>query len=99
MAAAGADREKVMGLDTVELVIAFEEKFGVSIPDEDASQLTTPCKVTEYIVGKVGGRSLDREQVAAIVRQVVENQIATSDFSDDDHFVNDMNLDRGFWRR
>ncbi len=28
-------------LDTVELVMAFEEEFGVDIPDEDAEQMRT----------------------------------------------------------
>ena len=28
-------------LDTVELVMAFEEEFGAEIPDEDAEKLTT----------------------------------------------------------
>lgn len=97
MVGVGGDR-KDMGLDTVELLMAFEEKFGISIPDEAATRLTTPRKVTDYITSKVGDRGMTREQVAAIVRQVIENQTATSNFSDDDHFVNDMNLDGG-WKR
>ena len=28
-------------LDTVELVMAFEEEFGIDIPDEDAEQMRT----------------------------------------------------------
>ncbi|OGL20799.1 MAG: acyl carrier protein, partial [Candidatus Rokubacteria bacterium RIFCSPLOWO2_12_FULL_71_19] len=28
-------------LDTVELVMAFEEEFGIEIPDEDAEKITT----------------------------------------------------------
>jgi len=28
-------------LDTVELVMAFEEEFGLEIPDEDAEKITT----------------------------------------------------------
>ncbi|MDT4955712.1 MAG: Acyl-carrier [Acidobacteriota bacterium] len=98
MADAGVGR-KIMGLDTVELVMAFEEKLGVSIPDEDAPQLTTPRKVIDYIVNKVGSRGMTREQVAVIVRQVIEDRTAIYDFSDDDDFVNDMNLDRSCWRR
>jgi hypothetical protein len=82
-----------MGLDVVELVMAFEEEFGISIPDAEAPELTTPRKVTDYIVEKVAGRGMSREQVAARVRRVVEKQTATYDFSDDDHFVYDMHLD------
>jgi Phosphopantetheine attachment site len=87
-----------MGLDTVELLMAFEEKFGISIPDQDATRLTTPRKVTDYIVSKIGDRGMAREQAAAIVRQVIEKQTSTYDFSDDDDFVNDINLDRSWWR-
>ena len=36
-------------LDTVELVMAFEEEFGIEIPDEDAEKLTTVKQVIEYI--------------------------------------------------
>ena len=36
-------------LDTVELVMALEEKFGVSIPDEDAEKITTVGEAVEYI--------------------------------------------------
>ena len=36
-------------LDTVELVMAFEEEFGAEIPDEDAEQLQTVGDVVKYI--------------------------------------------------
>jgi acyl carrier protein len=39
-------------LDTVELVMAFEEEFGAEIPDEDAEKLTTVGKVIEYLKSK-----------------------------------------------
>ena len=39
-------------LDTVELVMAFEEEFGAEIPDEDAEKLTSVGKVLEYLAGK-----------------------------------------------
>lgn len=39
-------------LDTVELVMAFEEEFSAEIPDEDAEKLTTVGSVTEYLKGK-----------------------------------------------
>jgi len=39
-------------LDTVELVMAFEEAFGAEIPDEDAEKLTTVGAVNEYLKSK-----------------------------------------------
>lgn len=36
-------------LDIVELVMAFEEKFGLEIPDEDFQSLVTVGKAVEYL--------------------------------------------------
>ena len=41
-------------LDTVELVMAFEEEFGIDIPDEDAEKITTVKDAVGYINGKKG---------------------------------------------
>jgi acyl carrier protein len=39
-------------LDTVELVMAFEEEFGAEIPDEDAEKLVSVGAVNEYLKSK-----------------------------------------------
>jgi len=39
-------------LDTVELVMAFEEEFGIEIPDEDAEKITTVGDAVKYIEEK-----------------------------------------------
>ena len=36
-------------LDTVELVMAFEEEFGIEIPDEDAEKITRVKEAIDYI--------------------------------------------------
>lgn len=36
-------------LDTVELVMAFEEEFDLEIPDEDAEKITTVHDAVNYI--------------------------------------------------
>ena len=57
----GVDAEKVTegasfiddlgadSLDTVELVMAFEEEFGLEIPDEDAEKITRVKEAVSYI--------------------------------------------------
>jgi len=39
-------------LDTVELVMALEEEFGIEIPDEDAEKILTVGKALDYIKEK-----------------------------------------------
>lgn len=39
-------------LDTVELVMAFEEEFGIEIPDEDAEKIKTVGEAIKYIEEK-----------------------------------------------
>lgn len=41
-------------LDTVELVMAFEEEFGTEIPDEDAEKIQTVGDAIKYIEEKSG---------------------------------------------
>ena len=57
----GIDESKVIGeakfiddlgadsLDTVELVMAFEEKFGIEIPDDAAETILTVQNAIDYI--------------------------------------------------
>ncbi len=40
-------------LDTVELVMAFEEEFDIEIPDEDAEKIRSVTEATEYVKKKV----------------------------------------------
>ena len=40
-------------LDTVELVMEFEDEFEISIPDEDAEKIQTVGAASEYIMSKL----------------------------------------------
>ncbi len=42
-------------LDTVELVMAFEEEFEIDIPDEDAEQMRTVGDAISYIASHTQG--------------------------------------------
>ncbi|MDI6729667.1 MAG: acyl carrier protein [Thermodesulfovibrionales bacterium] len=41
-------------LDTVELVMAFEEAFNIEIPDEDAEKIAKVKDAIDYIKNKIG---------------------------------------------
>ncbi|MDX8376684.1 MAG: acyl carrier protein [Mariprofundales bacterium] len=41
-------------LDIVELVMAFEEEFGVEIPDDDAEDILSVQNAIDYIANKQG---------------------------------------------
>ena len=43
-------------LDTVELVMALEEEFGLEIPDEDAEKITRVREAVEYIQANAKGK-------------------------------------------
>lgn len=43
-------------LDTVELVMALEEEYGVEIPDEDAEKLATVGDAIKYIEEKLASK-------------------------------------------
>ena len=62
----GADKAKISrdtsfvddlnadSLDTVELVMEFEDEFETSIPDEEAEKIQTVGQAIDYIVANVG---------------------------------------------
>lgn len=47
-------------LDTVELVMEFEDEFDISIPDEDAEKIQTVGAAIDYIKNVVQSRSQEK---------------------------------------
>lgn len=43
-------------LDTVELVMALEDEFGMDIPDEEAEKLTTVGKALDYVLAHLSNK-------------------------------------------
>lgn len=70
-----------MGLETVELVIRFEEAFGITISDEAASRLITPREVTDFIATQVAVADRDAclsQQAFYFLRRGFSNQLHLS---------------------
>ena len=44
-------------LDIVELVMAFEEEFGIEIPDEEAEKISNVSEAVEYIEHNTGDQN------------------------------------------
>ena len=44
-------------LDTVELVMAFEEEFGIEIPDEEAEKISNVKEAVDYIQNNAGDQN------------------------------------------
>jgi acyl carrier protein len=44
-------------LDIVELVMAFEEEFGIEIPDEEAEKISNVREAIEYIEANAGDQN------------------------------------------
>jgi acyl carrier protein len=88
-----------MGLDLVELVIRFEEAFGIDIPDKVAADLTTPRKVNEYIFSQLTEsceRTCLTQQAFYFLRAkfVTPLNISRSDFKPDTRLEDLVPLDR-----
>ena len=50
-------------LDTVELIMQFEEEFGIEIPDEDAEGLLSVGQAVDYIDQKLNKSNSCREEL------------------------------------
>ena len=45
---------KADSLDVVELIMAFEDETGLTVPDEDVMELKTLCAICDYIEKRIG---------------------------------------------
>ena len=90
-----------MGLDSVELVMAFEEAFGVPIPDADAQKMLTPRAVIDFVESYRGLDSLlppqnkpTRPEIAETVKRLVIEQLGIPEavYDENKEFVRDFGM-------
>ena len=90
-----------MGLDSVELVMAVEEEFGISISDADAQKMLTPKEVINFVESRRGLVSLpqpkgnpSRTEIAKTVKRLVIEQLGIPEavYGEDKEFVRDLGM-------
>ena len=86
-----------MGLDTVELVMSFEESFHLEIPDGLAEKMLTPADVIAFVESQLRQRPEDqiRPLIAEIVRLLTIRQLGIKPkrYREDATFVGDLGAD------
>ena len=87
-----------MGLDSVELVMEFEDVFELEIPNEDAEQLQTVGDVTDWVFRYLeqDQRPQSRDAVFATVCEITREQCgvpADQALTEDTAFLNDLGID------
>jgi len=85
-----------MGLDSVELVMAFEDAFELEIPNAEAERMQTIGLTTDLITARLlaMGRPMARDRVLAMVCVVTADQCGTTldRLTEDTSFINDLGL-------
>jgi acyl carrier protein len=87
-----------VGLDSVELVMAVEEHFGISIPDGEASTLVTVGKLHAWVVNelrRLSRPSVNPSVVFAELRELICDQLGISPdrIVREARFVQDLQID------
>ena len=93
-------------LDSVEVLIALEEVFDVTISDAEAAAMTTPRDVIDWLLPRVCNKEPNekarhflqgqqigvwqREQVSSVVRAIIVEHTGTKAFDEDSSFRSDI---------
>lgn len=83
-----------MGLDSVELILALEEAFGLKIPNEHAAQLVTVGAIHTYIRDNAPGATSHPDLWNAVL-DVMERELGVerARLVPDAHLVRDLGVD------
>jgi acyl carrier protein len=85
-----------MGMDTVELVMAVEEEFSMTIPNDVAATLDTAGKLYEYVILNHGiDGDLNEDQIWNKLVDVIIRQLGVrrEEVKKESNFVYDLGVD------
>ena len=87
----------LMGLESVELIMAIEDEFGVTIPTEDAPQLAVLGEMHAFIIRELQqqGRSPDESKVWKRLQKMVVEQLGVrpEEVTSEAHLFKDLGAD------
>lgn len=83
---------KFMGLDSVELVMAIEEEFGIEIEDAAAETMQTPRIMIDYISMRCPDR--ERGAIAERVQEIIIEELCidAAIYREDADFIKDFGM-------
>ena len=86
-----------MGLESVEIVMAVEEEFGIRIPDERAAELATVGDMLDFVLIALRqrGEVPDETAIWEHLRAVIVDQIGVplEDVTRNARFIQDLGVD------
>ena len=87
----------LMGMDSVELVMAIEKEFGISIPDSDAAGLVIVGDMHAYIAKAAAklGHPMNESMVWDSLKRLIVEQIGVHEerITPTSNFITDLGLD------
>lgn len=92
-----------MSLDSVELLVSFENYFGISIPDPEAEKINTVSEMTDSIchhLGIASSHTTLRDDVFAILKKtLLQTGLAGGSVNMNDYLKDFFNYNPGTWQQ
>lgn len=88
-----------MGMKSVEILMAVEEQFGITIADAEAENIRTPGQLIDFVSSKlavtiatVTWKAYSRSEIALGVKEIVTDILGCKNYHEDADFVKDLGM-------